>query len=307
MRPRCLRTVALLACSLGLGFRLGSTALAAAPTKAARYQDFTSWYLAHHRLGRLPFRAAAVIEAGSYAPLYYHQERTVIPTASLIKLVTAGVVERTPLDWRQPVSFSAADNGEDLAPYLDPGDRFSTLQLAAADTVSLEQAFATMLIGSANNAADHFANTLAGSRAAFLEQMRQVARDWGMAHTAVEEPTGLSLADTSTAADLARGTCHALEHFIIQYYASQPEVSFTTSAGETKLVKHTVRKLRSNPERFFGAKTGYLKETGYHLSAGFITPHGHRICATILSSRTRTASEAALYELGRWVDQMYRW
>ncbi|MFA4937428.1 MAG: serine hydrolase [Patescibacteria group bacterium] len=293
---------------LGLVFFLlsSTTVLAAEPVKSQNYQDFSAWYLAKYNFNELPYRAAAVIETGSFTPLYFHQENTVIPTASLIKLVTAGTVVNYNVDWWQKTSFSQADNEDDLRQYVDPKDTFSLLKLAKGDSVSVEQSFASMLIGSANNSANNF-SYLITERASFIEKMRQVAKNWGMVRTIIEEPTGLSLNNTSTAADLAQGTCHALENFIIQYYSSKPNASFVTSAGEKKTVQHTVYKLRSNPQRFFGAKTGYLRETGFHLSAGFITPQGKRICATILSTKDRATSESVLYDLGKWVDEMYSW
>ncbi|MFH1112093.1 MAG: serine hydrolase [Patescibacteria group bacterium] len=279
---------------------------AATTVKSENYQDFTAWYLKKYNLSATPFKAAAVIEAGNFAPLYYHQEDTIIPTASLIKLITAGTVVNSNIDWWQKISFSQADNEDDLRPYVDSKDTFSLLKLKSGDSVSIEQSFASMLIGSANNAANNF-SYLGSSRVNFIEKMKQVARNWGMNRTTIVEPTGLSLSNTSTAADMALGTCHALQNFIIQYYSSKPSVSFMTEQGEKKTVQHTVHKLRSNPQRFFGAKTGYLHETGYHISAGFITLQGKRICATILSAKDRATSEAVLYDLGKWVDEMYSW
>ncbi len=279
---------------------------AAMPVKQVNYQDFTAWYFKKYNLSKIPFKAAAVIEASSFYPLYYHQEQKVIPTASLIKLVTAGTVISYNIDWWQKTSFSPADNEGDLRPYVELKDTFSLLKLTNGDAVSIEQSFATMLIGSTNNSANNFSHLIV-DRASFIEKMRQVAKNWSMTRTTIEEPTGLSLNNTSTAADLALGTCHALENFITQYYSSKPSVSFVTNKGEKKIVQHTVHKLRHDPKRFFGAKTGYLRETGYHISTGFITPQGKRICATILSTPNRVTSETVLYDLGRWVDEMYSW
>ncbi|MFH1867057.1 MAG: serine hydrolase [Patescibacteria group bacterium] len=280
--------------------------LAASPVKADNYQDFTKWYLKKYDLEETPWRAAVVIEAETYTPLYYHQESRVMPTASLIKLVTAGAVVRSPINWWQRVGFSWADNEGDLRPLVEPRDTFSLLKIKENDTVTVERAFASMLIGSANNAANRF-TTFNNNRENFLNKMRQVALTWGMLKTTIVEPTGLSLENTSTAADMANGVCHALENFITQFYASKPSYSFTTTLGEEKTVKHTVHKLRADPKRWFGAKTGYLRETGYHLAAGFITPEGKRICASILSTKSRATSESVLYDMGEWVDQMYSW
>jgi len=284
-----------------------SISYAAAPTQNENYQDFTDWYLAKHNVAEVPWRAAAVIESGSFAPLYYYQEQTQMPAASLIKLVTAGTVLRYPIDWWQKIGFSWADNEGDFRQYLDPGDGFSKLKLNPLDKVSLEQAFGSMLVGSANNAANRMSTVTVDSREQFIQRMRQTAIDWDMINTTIEEPTGLSLNNLSTAQDIALGACHAFANFIIQYYTSKPQISFTTVNGEAKVIKHTVHRLRSDPKRWFGAKTGFLRETNYHIAAGFITPQGKKICVAVLSTADRVTSESIVYDLGEWVDEMYSW
>ena len=272
--------------------------------KNSNYKDFTSWYEARHKVESVPFRAAAVVEAGSLEPLYFHQETTVIPTASLIKLLTAGALVKLPVDWWSKLSYSQADNETDLRQYVDAGDKFTLLKLQAGDSITAEHSLAAMLIGSANNAANHFASWLT-SRSVYLESMRQVAKEWGMKHTTVDDPSGLSLGNTTTATDMANAICHATDNFMIQYYASRPSFTFVTANGEKKTVSHTVHQLRATPKSFFGAKTGYLRETGFHIAAGYITPKGNRICAAILSTETRPISEKALVEIGQWVDEVY--
>ncbi len=276
-------------------------------SKVTNYKDFEPWYLAKYTKAKtLPFKAAVVIDASNLEPLYYYQETTVLSTASLIKLVTAGTVIKLNPDWWQKMSFTEADNETDLRLYVGPKDNFSLLKLKANDEITLEQSFASMLIGSANNSANHFSYVWNNDRSKFIELMKQVAQEWGMTRTKIVEPTGLSLENVSTAADLARAGCYAFRDFMIQYYSSKPSVIFTTALGEEKIVAHTVHILRSYPNRFFGAKTGYLNETGYHLVAGFITPQKRKICVAILSSATRAASENVLFDLGKWVDKMYQ-
>ncbi len=275
-------------------------------TKSTNYKDFEPWYFAkYNKIKILPFKAAAVIDATSLEPLYYYQETTTIPAASLVKLFTAGTVIKMSPNWWQKMSFTTADNETDLRQYVGPKDSFSLLKLKTGDQITLEQSFASMLISSANNSANHFSYVW-NNRPQFIETMNQLAKDWGMTKTAIVDPSGLSLDNVSTAADLVRAGCYAFQDFMIQFYASKPRVAFTTALGEKKTVAHTVRVLRSYPDRFFGAKTGYLNETGYHLVAGFITPQKRRICVAILSSTIRSASENVLFDLGKWVDEMYK-
>src|SRR3989339_96639 len=279
----------------------------AAPQPVSSYQDFTAWYLEKYDLDELPFRAAALFDSTSDQPLYYHQESTVMPTASLIKMVSAGTVLAHQPNWYTPLSFTEDDNEGLLRPYVGKYDKFSLLKLETDEKITLEQAFASMLIGSANNAAVSVGRAVGLSRADFISAMRQTATAWGMTQTTIDEPSGLSLNNTSTAHDLALAACYVYTDFIASFYGSSPSVSFTTALGNKKTVQHTVYDVRNNPSRFFGAKTGYLTETQYHMAAGIITPSGHRLCAAILTSPTRAESEHAMNALRLWADEMYQW
>lgn len=277
------------------------------PQPVNSYQDFTDWYLKKYNLKNLPFRAAALFDANTGTPLYYHQESTSMPTASLIKMVTAGTIISHNPNWYTSINFTEAENEGLLRPYVGKYDKFSLLKLEKEESITLEQAFASMLIGSANNAAVAVGRAIGLSRADFIAAMKQTAQNWGMVNTKIDEPSGLSLANTSTAHDLALAACNVYKDFISSFYGSSPSVSFTTALGNKKTVLHTVYDVRNNPAKFFGAKTGYLTESQYHVAAGIITPQGHRLCAAVLTSPTRTESEHALNALRLWADEMYRW
>jgi D-alanyl-D-alanine carboxypeptidase len=294
--------------ALLLGTLLVSGAGASAlPTQKPNYQDFSTWYIANYKLKELPFRAGALFDEATGLPLYFHQEQNPMPTASLIKLVTVGTVMRLPHDWYAKLTLTDDDNENLLRPYVGPYDRFSLLKLEAGDSITLEQALASVLIGSANNAAVALGRAIGLDRAAFIAAMRETVERWGLKHTHVDEPSGLSLANTSTAEDLALSACQVYKDFVPSFYGSSPSVTFTTGNGASHTVAHTVHDLRLHPTSFFGAKTGYLTETKYHIAAGIITPSGRHLCASLLSSPSRAESEAALNALREWADQMYQW
>lgn len=277
------------------------------PQAVPNYEDFTAWYLKKYNLKTLPYRAAALFDASSGKPLYFYQENTVMPTASLIKMITAGTLLAYQPNWYTPISFTTEDNESWLRPYVDKKDNFSLLKLENGDQITLEQSFASMLIGSANNAAISLGRAIHLNRTDFIAAMRKTAANWHLLNTQIDEPSGLSLNNTSTAHDMALAACHLYSEFIASFYGSSPSVTFTTKQGVKKTVLHTVHDVRNNPQRYFGAKTGYLHETKYHIAAGLITPAGHRLCAAILSSPSRAESEHALNALRLWADEMYRW
>lgn len=278
-----------------------------APQAVNNYQDFTQWYLKKYSLKNLPFRSAALFDATTKQPLYYYQESTVMPTASLIKMITAGTLLAYKPNWFTPHSFTEDDNEGLLRPYVGPHDSFSLLKLDATDSITVEQAFASMLIGSANNAAISVGRAVGLNREDFIKAMRTTAANWGLTQTSIDEPSGLSLKDTSSAHDMALAACNVYGDFIASFYGSSPSVTFTTKNGTKKTVLHTVHDLRNNPQNYFGAKTGYLTETQYHIAAGLITPQGHKLCVAVLTSPTRAESEHVVNALRLWADTMYRW
>ncbi|MBU1038951.1 serine hydrolase [Patescibacteria group bacterium] len=276
--------------------------------KNSSYQDFGAWYQKNYKLKALPFRAVALIDAQTLQPLYYYQESTTMPTASLMKMLAAGAfLSYGSPDWFKLVDLTEQENETLLRPYVEPKDNFALLRLKAGEKISLEQAFATMLMGSANNIAVALPRYLGISRTDFINRMQQTALNWGMNQTIVDEPSGLSLNNVSSAKDLALGTCQAFGNFMTSYYGSQPYLTYDTDIKTHKIISHTVHDVRNYSQKYWGAKTGYLRETQYHLAAGVITPQGRKLCLTVLTSPSRALSEQTGEALRQWADKMYQW
>ncbi len=279
--------------------------LSFAENKAEDYVDFTSWYENKFEKA-VPFRAAAVLDYENFQALYYHQERTVMPSASLIKLITIGTLFDFPVDWERKISFSWKDREGDLRPFVGPDDKVSLLDVKDDDPIKTKDALAATLIRSANNCANGLATSVSGvNKQQFIVIMQFKTFQWQMQNTIVADPTGLSLNNLSSARDMAYAACYAFRKEEISNYASQANFLISSDSGDEIEIKHTVHDLRNNPENYFGAKTGFLYETRFHLAAGFITPQGRKICVAIMSTNTRKESEDVLNDLGRWVDEMY--
>lgn len=290
-----------------LGLILLAPQSASAITKKTNYQDFTAWYQKKFKLKSVPYRAAALFDAKTLQPLYFYQENRITPTASLIKLVTAATALKYKPEWSKLVNFTAEENFNLLQQYVGPNDKYSHLLLEGDETITLEQGFATMLIASINNGAAAMPRWVGAPREEFITEMRAAASTWGLKSTTIVEPSGLSLDNTSTAHDLALAACRAFQEPQISKYSSRPSLSYSLSSGRQKLIRHTVHDLRRYPKRYFGAKTGYLTETKYHISAGLYTPQGRKVCGAVLSVEKQTESERTMATLATWADQMYRW
>lgn len=291
-----------------IGLLAANSALAiTSPVKNKNYEDFNGWFIKNYKLKAQPYRAAAIIDATTGTPLFYYQENTIMPTASLIKLLTAGtVMSFSNIDWSALVNFNDDENENLLRPYVDKNEKLVILNLKPDDTITFKQALSLMLVGSVNNAAVAMPRFMGVTTADFIRRMKLVADNWGLKNTNIDEPSGLSLKDTSTAADLVKAACAVFNNPTISDMSSSQKISLTTTQGEEKNIWHTMHQVRSYPERFFGAKTGYLDETKYHGVAGLITPKGRKICVSILSSDTRTQMEGTLWPMALWVDKMYK-
>lgn len=276
-------------------------------TKSSNYEDFTSWYQREYEEEILPYTATAIIETETYEPLHYHAEQRIIPTASLAKLITAGALVLYPQTWTEPLTFLESDNETSLRPWVNPEDIIPIIHLNEGDTITRLDAFAGMLIASANNAPYALARTVAYNMEEFVSVMNAVANDWGMTNTSLVEPSGLSLENLSTAQDLALGGCKAFENEQIAKYSGYSFHKLETALGEEKIFTHTLYGLRGdlNYEMYRTAKTGYLDETGYHVVAQLITPTKKEVCATVLGADTRQRLDEVLQAMRIWVDEMY--
>lgn len=275
--------------------------------KTTNYEDFTSWYLRESGREHKPYAASAIIEADTLAPLHYHAEEQPIPTASLVKIITAKALMLYPQNWQAPLSFTEADNETDLRPLVNPEDHIPIIRMQEGDTLTKLDAFAGMMIASANNAPYALAKSVAFSVQEFVSIMNATAKDLGMTNTHLVEPSGLSLENMSTAKDLVLGGCKAYKDEFIKKYAGYSYHKFTTEQGEEKLFKHTLISLRNDLDYsiYTAAKTGYLDETGYHVMAEMITPSGKTVCAVVLGADSRARLDELLLAMRLWLDEMY--
>ncbi len=268
-----------------------------------KYSDFALWYKDNYQQ-EIPSRAIAVFDYETKKPIYYYRENLVMPSASLMKLVSAGAFIKYKINWNAKVGLTYNDNEKDLRKYVGPRDSFALLKIKTTDRITISDLFGTMLIGSANNCANALPRILGLKKSDFITKMNQVAKEWGMTKTKIDEMSGLSLKNTTTAHDMAFAACNAFAIEGISKYSESNVFSFTTQLGVKKSIKHTVYDLRNNPDNYFGAKTGYLTESQYHVAAGYITKNGKKICVAVMQTPTRVESEDMVVRIGEWIDDI---
>ncbi|MBB3193583.1 serine hydrolase [Roseateles terrae] len=176
----------------------------------------------------------------------------VVPIASLTKLMTAMVV----LDARQ-------DPQEELTIDDDDVDRLkhSKSRVRVGARLTRADALEMALIASENRAASALARHFPGGLAAFESAVQAKIRALGLTHTTLNDPTGLSPANLSTASEVAR---------IAMAAARYPDIVRITSVkSSTVEISGRDRELR-NTNHLVGAK-GWdirLSKTGFTNEAG---------------------------------------
>ena len=190
--------------------------------------------------------------------------------ASTTKLVTALLVveaiERGDIGLNDEVTASESSlyNLEDDSSNADP-------QIKPGETMSVQDLlYCTMLI-SANEACNILAEYLSGSVSSFVDAMNARAAELGCEGTHFTNANGLEDPDHyTTAADLARFACAAMEHDIFEQICGTQSytVPATNVAGERSL-KNTNLLLDENSDFYYsyadGVKTGYFSAAGYCL------------------------------------------
>jgi D-alanyl-D-alanine endopeptidase (penicillin-binding protein 7) len=197
-------------------------------------------------------RHALVVDEDSGQVLMARDADRVVPIASLTKLVTAMVVLDARLPPAQPVRIGPADVDWRL---------HSPSTLAVGARMTRADALVMALLASDNRAAAALARTYPGGPAAFDQALQGKIRALGLARTTLQEPTGLSSANASTAAEMAR---------IVMASARYPEIAAITAEREADVVVDgRVRHLR-NHNPLVGA-AGWqirLSKTGFTRAAG---------------------------------------
>ncbi|MET3117063.1 D-alanyl-D-alanine endopeptidase (penicillin-binding protein 7) [Undibacterium sp. GrIS 1.8] len=202
----------------------------------------------------LPFGSqhAIVVEDGTGRILLEKNSKDIVPIASLTKLMTAMVVldSKPNMDEKISIELADVDMLKHSSSHVPVGAK-----LARSDVLQLA------LMSSDNRAAASLARTYPGGTTAFAAAVKAKIKVLGMTNTVINEPTGLSPGNTSTAADLIKMAVAASRY---------PEIADITT-DQSDLIKINGRNVNfHNTNRLVGSK-GWdilLSKTGFTNEAG---------------------------------------
>jgi D-alanyl-D-alanine carboxypeptidase/D-alanyl-D-alanine endopeptidase (penicillin-binding protein 7) len=202
----------------------------------------------------VPFgsQSVLVVEDDTGKVLFEKNASTVAPIASLTKLMTAMVVLDAHQDMNEPIEIEKQD--VDML-------KHSTSRVPVGATIPRRDVLQLALMSSDNRAAAALARTYPGGIDAFRAAVKRKITALGMTQTVIEEPTGLSPNNRSTAADLVKMATAASNYAEI--------TRITTSSKDLINIKGRDVEYH-NTNRLVGAK-GWdigLSKTGYTQEAG---------------------------------------
>lgn len=197
--------------------------------------------------------SALVVYQGTGRVLYAKNTETVVPIASITKLMTAMVTLDAKLSLDESVQISGADIDE------IKGTR-SRLRIGSLLTRS--ELLRLALMSSENRAAAALARTYPGSTAAFVAAMNQKAAELGMWSTRFVDSTGLSSDNVSTAQDLVKMVNAAYHYSLVREYTTGTAHAVSLAKGRILQYRNS-NGLVKNPSWHIGlSKTGYISEAG---------------------------------------------
>ncbi len=219
---------------------------------------------------------ALVFEEDSGKVLLEKDAHSVVPIASLTKLMTAMVVLDARLDMNESITIDESD--------VDTL-KFSSSRVPVGVVLSRGELLQLALMSSDNRAAAALGRTYPGGHASFQQAVRQKLIALGMHDTSIEEPTGLSPNNRSTAADLVKMVTAASRY---------PEIS-RLSTGTEDLIDMNGRMVQyRNTNRLVGrdgwdillSKTGFTREAGRCLVMRLQTAGKHVIVVLLNAKET---------------------
>lgn len=240
-------------------------------------------------------REAVLMDAATGTWLFNKNGDSPMAAASMSKMMTVYLIferlrdSRLSLDDSFVVSEKAwrkggAKSGSSTM-FLEPGARVKTEDLLRG-----------IIVQSGNDACIVMAEGLAGSEAAFAEEMTRRAREIGMTQTIFKNSTGWPDPEHVTSAkDLAILAQRTIRDFP-NYYHYYSERSFTYNG---------IRQFNRNPllsrsAQADGLKTGYTEESGYGLTASMM--RGNRRLIVVMnglpSKKARRREPQRLLEWG---------
>ena len=235
--------------------------------------------------------SAVVLDEASGAVLWHKAGDDVRAPASLTKIATAVIaLETGNLDAEVVVDVDSRTMYRSTLMGLLPGDRFTLRDLVYG-----------MMLPSGNDAALAIGRHLAGSDAAFVDEMNAFAERLGLWDTHFANPHGLGARDHVTSArDIAMLSRYAMS---VPGFAEIVGTGYWSASGSREIGLSNINTFLFAYPGADGLKTGYTRRAGSTIAASAVRD-GHRVYVVLLNAPQR---ESDAYALMDWAFAAFQW
>jgi serine-type D-Ala-D-Ala carboxypeptidase (penicillin-binding protein 5/6) len=238
--------------------------------------------------------SAIVVDAADGTSMFEKDPDERRPIASTTKLMTA---------------LLALERGRPAAVFTAPAyvalPQESQIGLAAGERMRLADLLEALLLESANDAAVTIAEGVSGSRAAFVEDMNDRARDLGLDDTSFANPVGFDdPSNYSTASDLAELATRLMRNRRFARIVDMPQAVLESGARE-RVVENRNTLVASHPF-VDGIKTGHTLGAGYLLVGAANGRGGSRVVSVVMGEPGEAARDTDTLTLLRWGLRRFR-
>jgi D-alanyl-D-alanine endopeptidase (penicillin-binding protein 7) len=196
--------------------------------------------------------AVLVVDQISGEVLLEKNPSSVLPIASITKLMTALVVAEAELPMDERISITQDD--ADL-------EKYSKSRLKVGTQLTRAQVMHLALMSSENRAAHALGRTYPGGMAAFVEAMNIKALQLGMKDSKFVEPTGLNAGNVSSPRDLVRLVEEAHQVSEIREFSTAKNLVVKVG-GRSQQYMNSNALARGDRWELGLSKTGFIKEAG---------------------------------------------
>ena len=240
-------------------------------------------------------RAAMVMDAETGEILYTKNSQSVLPIASITKLMTAVITADARLNMDERITLQSAD-------FSCAGCKSSSSSLRVGDSMNRAEALLFALMKSENPAAAALARTYPGGRSAFIAAMNSKAKALGMHSTHYVESTGLHPSNVSSARDLAILVSSSYQYGLIRQFSTTPNYRF--NLGQRVLSSNNTNALvRNGGWNINISKTGFINEAG-RCVVMHSTVNNRPVAVIILGAGNTAARNEDATRLMTWVGQI---
>lgn len=239
----------------------------------------------------LKSNAVLVIDQNTQEVLFSKNGSTVLPIASLTKIMTGLIIADAGLSLTERITITE----DDVDNLKGSGSR-----LAVGAELTRGELLHLALMSSENRAAHALGRTFPGGLSAFIRLMNVKAQLLGMEDTQYVDPTGLSPRNQSSAKDMAALATEAYHRPIIRDLSTS--IGYEVDTGRKTLQYRNTNRLVSNPEWDIGLqKTGYISEAGRCLVMQAKVA-GRELIMVFLDSAGKLTRLADAERVRRWIE-----